>query len=418
MKKKLIISCLSAFLALVTCILILCYASYKKVDHTLNTMQKIDKEEIKNMTNENIPNEVQVTLKDRWTVALFGTDSRDSSDLSSGNSDVIIIASIDNKTGDIKLASVYRDTCLKTGKEKYKKVNSAYAVGGPKNAVEVLNENLDLQIDDYIATNWSALATAINILGGVDINITDKEFKYINSYITETVNSTDIGSYQLTAAGPNHLDGVQAVAYCRLRYTDNDFKRTERQRLVLSLLLEKAKTSDLATINNLITAVFPMTSSSIDTADIISVGKNILNYNLADNTGFPFEHKEKKSDSQDFVFPYNLEKNVSKLHGFLYGKNNYMPSSAVITISNAIESKYNESAVKNEEKVLETLKLKSESKAINEMKVKIDSESLDINETAKIETSEGLEVKDTEDYGPGYVETKSLEDEVATELMD
>lgn len=209
------------------------YSGYKKIEKKVELVQPIQKEEIQIMTNENIPEEVVSTLKEKWTVALFGIDSRDMTEMDSSNSDVIILASVNNSTGEIKLASVYRDTCLKTGKNRYKKVNEAYGIGGPKKAIEVLNENLDLQIDDYVAVNWAAVATAINMLGGVDIEITDREFKYINAYITETVNSTGIPSVHLESAGPNHLDGVQAVAYSRIRYSDNDFKRTERQRLVL-----------------------------------------------------------------------------------------------------------------------------------------------------------------------------------------
>ena len=83
--------------------------------------------------------------------------------------------------------------------------------------MSALEENLDIKIDDYATFNWKSVAEAINILGGIDLEITPAEFKYINGFITETVNSTGIGSYQLEQAGMNHLDGVQAVAYSRLR---------------------------------------------------------------------------------------------------------------------------------------------------------------------------------------------------------
>lgn len=397
---------------------------YKKVDDTVNLMQTIDKEEVKKMTNPNISEEVKTTLKDNWTVALFGIDSRDDEDLSSSNSDVIIIASVNNKTGDIKLASVYRDTCLKTGNNKYRKVNEAYSSGGPKKAVEVLNENFDLQIDDYVAVNWSAVANAINILGGVDIELTDKELFYINGYITETVNSTGIGSVQLKHSGFNHLDGIQAVAYCRIRYTDNDFKRTERQRLVLSLLLEKAKKTDWATINNVIVTVFPKISSSIDTNDAIYLGRNILKYNLKDTTGFPFEHKEKRVDKLDYVFPESLETNVSELHKFLYNVENYEPSKQVKIISNSIKNKENgnlqtkteyhetKSEIKETQAVKETLQETEEYKNIEET-----TSEETIEETSEMkETEETMEnidiIEETkpEHYGPGYVNTEESEE--------
>lgn len=340
MKKRMIEIGAAIVLAIITFLSLVAFIGYKKVDQTLGLMQTTDKEEIKEMTNPNISNDVVSTLKDNWTVALFGLDSRDTDGLSGANSDVIILASINNKTGDINLISVYRDTCLKTGDNRYKKVNEAYAIGGPKKAVEVLNENLDLQIDDYVAVNWKAVATAINILGGVDIEVTKDELKYINGYITETVNSTGIGSYQIHETGLQHLDGIQAVAYSRIRYTaGNDYKRTERQRTVLAAVLEKAKHSDWATLNNIIVTVFPMTSSSIDTNDVIAVAMNVSNYKLIKTGGFPFDVIEKKVDKQDYVFPDTLETNVSKLHEFLYGTDSYTPSDKVSSISKKVDNK-------------------------------------------------------------------------------
>lgn len=123
----------------------------------------------------------------------------------------------------------------------YNKLNYAYAVGGPEQAIETLNRNLDLEINDYMTFNWKAVANAIDILGGVDIELSKAEFYYINSFITETVKATGIGSHQLTHAGMNHLDGVQAVAYGRLRLMDTDFARTERQRKIVQQAFEKAE---------------------------------------------------------------------------------------------------------------------------------------------------------------------------------
>ena len=168
-----------------------------------------------------------------WNIAVFGVDSRDGN-TKNALADVQMICSIDRATGEIRLVSVYRDTYLKINSEgTYHKINEAYFKGGHKQAVSALEENLDIKIDDYATFNWKSVAEAINILGGIDLEITPAEFKYINGFITETVNSTGIGSYQLEQAGMNHLDGVQAVAYSRLRLMDTDFQRTERQRKVV-----------------------------------------------------------------------------------------------------------------------------------------------------------------------------------------
>ena len=159
-----------------------------------------------------------------WTVAVFGLDSRDGN-TDNALADVQMICSIDRATGEIKLVSVYRDTYLKIDSEgTYHKINEAYFKGGHEQALYALEENLDLDIDDYAAFNWKTVAEAINVLGGIDLEITNAEFDYINSFITETVESTGIASVHLTQPGMNHLDGVQAVAYSRLRLMDTDFQ--------------------------------------------------------------------------------------------------------------------------------------------------------------------------------------------------
>ena len=186
-----------------------------------------------------------------------------------------MLCSIHRKTGEIRLLSVFRDTYLRIDqKEDFDKINEAYFLGGPEQAIKALEDNLDLQIDDYATFNWKAVVDAINVLGGVDIDITDKEFAYINSFITETVNSTGVGSYQLEHSGMNHLDGVQAVAYARLRLMDTDFNRTERQRKVLGQAMEKAKNSDLKTLTTLIGTVYPQTKTSIGVDNLAGMAKN------------------------------------------------------------------------------------------------------------------------------------------------
>lgn len=421
MNKRIVEISAAVMLALITVLALIAFIGYKKVDQTLGLMQRTDKEEIKEMTNPNISNDVVSTLKENWTVALFGLDTRDTDGLSGANSDVIILASINNKTGDINLISVYRDTCLKTGDNRYRKVNEAYAIGGPKKAVEVLNENLDLQIDDYVAVNWKAVATAINILGGVDIEITKDELKYINGYITETVNSTGIGSYQIHETGLQHLDGIQAVAYSRIRYTaGNDYRRTERQRAVLAAVLEKAKHSDWSTLNNVIVTVFPMTSSSIDTNDVIAAAMNVANYKLIKTGGFPFDVIEKSVDKQDYVFPDTLETNVSKLHGFLYGTDAYTPSDKISSISNKIDnkrlgSKRNISSTIQQETIPTEVNNEPETEDAMSQTIAIVSEETEENmdnmtepETnIEPEVGPGIQIstpeeKTKENYGPGF----------------
>ncbi|WP_097004182.1 LCP family protein [Lacrimispora amygdalina] len=275
--------------------------------------------------------------KGYWTIAIFGVDSRDGKLDKGALSDVEMLCNINKETGEIKLVSVYRDTYLKiNSKGTYHKINEAYFKGGHKQALEALNENLDLNIDDYATFNWKSVADAINILGGIDLEITDSEFAYINGFITETVNSTGVGSHQLKHAGMNHLDGAQAVAYARLRLMDTDFNRTERQRKVVNLAMEKARSADFATRKTLVTAVFPQISTSIGMNDILAVAKGISKYRIGETDGFPFSRTTMKIGKMDCVIPATLESNVVQLHQFLYGQENYTPSAAVKKISQSI----------------------------------------------------------------------------------
>lgn len=272
-----------------------------------------------------------------WTVAVFGVDSRDGNLEAGALSDVEMVCSIDRRTGDIKIVSVYRDTYLKINSDgDYHKINEAYFKGGHRQAVEALEENLDLKIDDYATFNWSAVAKAINELGGIDLEISDAEFSYINAFITETVNSTGIGSVQLQQAGMNHLDGVQAVAYGRLRLMDTDFNRTARQRKVIQLAMEKAKSADAGMLVRLAQAIIPEVSTSIDVTDVVDIAKNIKKYNIAASDGFPFSRQTMKVGKMDCVIPTTLASNVVTLHNVLYGTENFQPSSDVQQISTHI----------------------------------------------------------------------------------
>ena len=292
------------------------------------------------VTNPNIPQGKVEEMEGYWTIALFGVDSRNNSVGKGNNADVIIICNIDQGSGEIKLVSVFRDTYLSVSDNGlYNKINQAYFLGGPKQAVEALNRNLDLQIDDFATFNWKAVVDAVNILGGVDVELSKAEFYYINAYITETVESTGVGSYQLKQAGLNHLDGVQAVAYARLRKMDTDFARTERQREIIDLCFQKLKKSDFAVVNNVMEAVFPQILSSVTIDDIIPAAKNLTKYTIADTMGFPAARSDANMGKKGAcVIPQTLESNVTLLHQFLFGDENYQPSDMVKKISAKISA--------------------------------------------------------------------------------
>jgi len=279
-----------------------------------------------------------------WTFAVFGVDGRNASDLVSKglNSDVIIIVNISQATGEIRLCSVFRDTYLNiSDSDSYRKINAAYANGGPEQALAALNKNLDLNIKNYVTFNWKAVADGINILGGIDnIDISKAELYYINAFITETVEVTGIGSHQLTSTGPQHLDGVQAVAYGRLRLMDSDFARTERQKRVIKAAFEKAKQSSFSVLNNIMVVCFPEVATNINFNTVVAMAQDITKYNIGATGGFPWQRSASAIASVgDVVVPATLESNVKKLHEFLFDDANYEPSDAVKRYSATISEK-------------------------------------------------------------------------------
>lgn len=297
--------------------------------------------------NPNLDEQTQEVLGEYWTIAIFGVDSRDKSVGKGNNADVQMLCSINRTTGDIRLVSVYRDTYLMNdlpSSDRYGKISTSYLEQGPVGNVTALNTNLDIRIDDYISFNWNAAADAINLLGGVDIELSKAEFYYINSFITETVERTGIPSSHLSGAGMQHLDGVQAAAYMRLRNMDTDFARTERQRKVIRQIFEKARGMDFGTLLRVLDTVFCQTLSSLTVEDAADMVRNIKNYHLSETSGFPSSYTAASMGrSGDCVIPNTLESNVEALHRFLYADGSYACSEQVKEISREIIKR----AVKN-----------------------------------------------------------------------
>lgn len=307
------------------------YAAFAKRYHQL---QRPDFKEA-NVINNNIDVDTEERMKGYWTIAVFGVDARDRAIAKGTNADVNMICNINLDTGEIKLVSVFRDSYMNISDSgSYNKINQAYFMGGPEQAVAALNRNLDLNMTSYMTFNWKAVADGINVLGGVDIELSKAEFYYINSFITETVKATGIGSQHLKSAGMNHLDGVQAVAYGRLRLMDTDYARTERQRKIIAQAFEKAKQADFNTLNTLIGAVFPQVATNIGVDDLVKNASILNKFHMGESTGFPQARGDANMGKKGaVVVPQTLESNVTALHKFLFGVDDYTPSDTVKKIS-------------------------------------------------------------------------------------
>ena len=286
-----------------------------------------------------ISSQVEENLSEYRNIALFGVDSRDSN-LGKGNrSDCIIIASLNNKTKEVKLISVYRDTYVNIEGHGLDKITHAYSYGEAPLAIKTLNENFDLNITEFATVNFDSVAEAVNALGGVTINVTNEELKYINDYIGETAKVTGLSDQKVTSAGKQTLNGVQAVAYSRIRYTSGgDYKRTERMRTVIEAMIEKFKTKSISEMNQIIDKILPEVYTNITSGDIFSLLPSIANFKVTDSIGWPYETKGITLDRW-YGVPVTLESNVKQLHQEAFGEPDYVPSERVKEISNQIIQK-------------------------------------------------------------------------------
>ena len=309
------------------------------------SMQKINVKEEDIVINDTVEN--NVAMKGYRNIALFGLDARDKN-LGKGNrSDTIMIASINLDTGEVKLCSVYRDTYMNLGNDKYSKCNAAYASGGPEQAISMLNMNLDMNITDYVSIGFNGMIDVVNSLGGVEIDIREDEIKYLNDYqasmfSTETKERLTNDYVKVTQPGVQTLNGLQATAYCRIRYTEgDDFKSAERQRTVLLAILEKARTASVGTLNDTLDKVLPNVATNLDTKEMLSVLKDLASYKVVATDGFPFETNRvtgKVGKAGSCVIPTSLEDNVVLLHKFFFEQEEYTPSKSVSNYSARVSS--------------------------------------------------------------------------------
>ena len=304
---------------------------------------KINVEEI-DKTAIGISEETKEELSGYRNIALLGIDSR-ADDYGLGNrSDCIIIASMDQKTKNIKLLSVYRDTYMQVeehGKQVLDKVTHAYSYGGAQNTLKSLNTNLDLNISEYVTVNFDAVIAAVDAMDGVTIDIDSSELKYINDYINATSQSSGVKSSSITKAGKQKLDGVQAVAYSRIRYTaGGDYKRTERMRTVIEAMLTKAKSLSVGQLNKLVDTILPRVSTNISVTEILGLVPSIASFNITDSLGWPYETKGITLDRW-YGVPITLESNVEKLHREVFGQADYTVNSTIKNISDQIVKKTN-----------------------------------------------------------------------------
>ena len=256
----------------------------------------------------------------------MGVDSRDNS-YSNTRSDCIIIASINKKTNDVKLTSVYRDTYVNIDGYGLDKITHAYAYGGPELAMSTLNKNLDLNITEFVTVNFETVETIVDAVGGISLTITDAE----------------AGQIGLSSGGTYNLDGEEALAYSRIRKIDSDYQRTERMRTVLEAVFDKIKSLNISALSDLVDTILPLVSTNISSNEIIAMLPSVIFYNITNSEGWPYDVSGYSSDAW-YGVPVTLESNVKELHSELFENDNYTPSETVQEISDDIinETGYSE----------------------------------------------------------------------------
>ena len=310
-------------------------------------LQTVDSVDLENALESSISPQVRQdrTMAGYQNIALFGVDSREQDLLSGDNrSDTIMICSVNKKTGETRLVSVYRDTLLNIGGGDYRKCNAAYAYGGPQQAVAMLNSNLDLNITDFVTIGFEGLAETIDALGGIDLEITEEEMEYMNSYMDDMYYEIGTEYEEVTDWGMQHLSGIQATAYCRIRYTEgDDFRRAERQRTVLMLTMEKAKKANPVRLAAAAGAVLGRTATSLSSTELMLFILRARMMDITESTGFPTEEDRMFAtiNGESCVVPYYLTTNVKKLHRTLFDQEEYEPSPTVEEINENINAYVN-----------------------------------------------------------------------------
>lgn len=309
-------------------------------------VQKIKIEEDAIMVNVAEQVKENVAMKGYRNIALFGVDSRTGALTQKTRTDTIMIASVNQDTKEVKLVSVYRDTYLNqmdTDGTSFGKCNASYAYGGAEQALNMLNTNLDMNVTDFVTIGFEGLRDVIDALGGIDIEVDDAEIAHINNYQLSMAESMGLKQSDVKVVdqvGYQHLDGLQATAYCRIRYTaGNDFKRTERQREVLQAVLAVAKTASASDLQKICQNVFSEVYTSLDLTEILEILTEITQYNIVAEGGFPTTGQITTGtigSKGSCVIPLDLTSNVTWLHEFLFDEQGYEPSDTVKQYSEKI----------------------------------------------------------------------------------
>jgi LCP family protein required for cell wall assembly len=255
-------------------------------------------------------------------IALFGVDTRSATE-NVGRSDSIMILSIDQKNNVLKLTSILRDSKVSIEGHGQEKITHAYAYGGPELAIKTLNQNFDLDIQDYATVNFTQLANVIDAMGGIDIEITEAEREQINI----NANSEGMSAPEVTSSGMVHLNGAQATAYARIRAIDSDNARADRQKKVMECLLNNVKDMSVLEYPKVLKTIMPMVETSMSYTEIMSFAPMLLKDLPLEQNSVPNDEDNAVGGGNPWVWTYDLEAATDRLHRFIYGDTDMVANS-------------------------------------------------------------------------------------------
>lgn len=336
-KKKTAIIVLASFIILALAGMALAYF------FVLNKLDKIEGVDISDKDLDIDPR-VAEELKDYKNIALLGIDTNPAleEDDDKARSDGIIIVSINKKTKDVKLISVYRDSYLdieENGYHRIDKVNHAHAYGGPVNIIRALNRNLDLNIDAYVRLNWHTVADVVDGMDGVVVYVEEEKREELNRVIYVSARDLGMRNTPVEASGNRTLNGIQIVGFCRMRMADGDDARAGRMREVIEASFEKMKTMKLSQINNVVDIGLSQMETSMSSNEMIGMLMNINSYKIGESIGWPGEWRGTMIDGISYDVPVTLKSNVIDLHEKAFGQKGYQPTETVLKINERIKSK-------------------------------------------------------------------------------
>ena len=258
-------------------------------------------------------------------ILLIGLDG--TNDKFPKRSDTMIILTIDKLNKSLKLTSLARDTLVKIPGRGEEKLTHAYAYGQEELLMQTINENFDLDIKDYAVVNFKSFIDIVDIIGGVDINVNEKEIHHLNEVIKECygVNHEDTKNIEyITSSGNHNLNGYQALAYARIRKLDTIYKRDERQRLILTNIAHKL--SDVSISKYLQIAKSILRHIKVNIAfnkiiDLAFIAHELASYDIS-QLEFPIsEYREEGriGEKGTYVVKWYNNKNIELLHQFIYG---------------------------------------------------------------------------------------------------